>query len=1112
VAPWLVTRGDTGKYAFGALLLRNIQIGKWGAAFNRPGTELVGEVADSDKKTRLVPWIFDDDDRYALQLGDGTLRFHQQGSTVLAGTVAAYNAATLYAIGDLAANGGVNYYAAVPNTAQAPPYNTWRVEFTGLLALANQPAMTITSLLTGGGTYAVATLQGGSATKNEIQTISPSGVVTGGTFTITWNAQTTASLAWNATAAQVQAALEALSNIAVGDVTVTLSSIWHAMPLGLLELPTPWDQDHVFTTRFVQSFDFMWWTNREVPITVLKRFSNTDWTIEPEDFLPGMLAPFGVVMSGGGATGGAQTFRYVVIAVKAGDDQIESLPADSAGYFTGTLDNSGAGGTIQVTSAGHGLTGAQSIFVKDVFPTTGAFNQAFEDKLTGLISIVGATTAGTFDIAGTAGITVPPGYSATVLGVGLTVDTSPWFNDAASTVGTVDDDGQFTAAAHGLTTGDWIVLLVAQVTTPAATKALIGKQFRVTVLTADVFTLDDSKGLAWGPDVGIIWFARAEVRTTNGKTLLPGGSHLTLTWNAVAGAAHYWIFKRDDSGAFGYIAQTDVPTWEDDGSLDGTIDPTDGPPRPLNPFRGVGDFPQACGLFGARLWFGGTDNDPSKARGSRVNDLLNFTVHSPIEDDDSIGAPIGISDTRDIRHFAAMDALSLFTGGRKIVFAGDGNGTVTPALVGAKPLGGVGGSSHVPPLVIDGDALFIEARQSIVRRFRLDLVSGQKGADLTAYAPHLFQGHSIVDWCWQSMPQPTVWIVREDGIIITMAYVPEQEIIACCRHVTGDGIDFGYESVCCIPDDETDDDGNVTYRAERVYAIVRRTVNGSSKRFVERFALRKEGDDDYDLVDDAWFLDCAAKYDGRNTSATTLTLSGGPPWAAGTLGLALTASVATFAGTGADVGKKYRLHSGTDFVDVEVTLQNTTTDCTVKLTTPAPPSLRATPTAVWSLLASTVTGLSHLEARTVALLGDGVRLVDKVVSGGAAVVSTPSEVVLAGLSYLSQIKTLPPTSASPSGGLEDAAKLAGHATLDVTNTVSNRTQGLRVGTSEDGELRPLNAELADDDVTALLSGKIAADIGGELKRDAGIFIQMADPLPMIVNGFIIDYEMEASPG
>ncbi|MEU9947096.1 hypothetical protein [Streptomyces sp. NPDC047939] len=60
-----------------------------------------------------------------------------------------------------------------------------------------------------------------AAVTNEVQTLTVTGGPTGGTFTITFSGQTTGALAYNATAAQVQTALEALSNIAPGDVVVT---------------------------------------------------------------------------------------------------------------------------------------------------------------------------------------------------------------------------------------------------------------------------------------------------------------------------------------------------------------------------------------------------------------------------------------------------------------------------------------------------------------------------------------------------------------------------------------------------------------------------------------------------------------------------------------------------------------------------------------------------------------------------------------------------------------------------------------------------------------------------------------------------------------------------
>lgn len=53
---------------------------------------------------------------------------------------------------------------------------------------------------------------------NEVQSIAISGSPTGGTFTLTYDGQTTGAIAYNASAAAVQAALEAISNIDSGDV------------------------------------------------------------------------------------------------------------------------------------------------------------------------------------------------------------------------------------------------------------------------------------------------------------------------------------------------------------------------------------------------------------------------------------------------------------------------------------------------------------------------------------------------------------------------------------------------------------------------------------------------------------------------------------------------------------------------------------------------------------------------------------------------------------------------------------------------------------------------------------------------------------------------------
>ncbi len=101
------------------------------------------------------------------------------------------------------------------------------IEFTGSAGSANQPTITAASTWTAAeGRYdiTVTTTTQGSSNTNEVQTITLSPTPTGGTFTLTYDGQTTSAIAYNASAATVDAALEALSNIGAGDVAVTGSA------------------------------------------------------------------------------------------------------------------------------------------------------------------------------------------------------------------------------------------------------------------------------------------------------------------------------------------------------------------------------------------------------------------------------------------------------------------------------------------------------------------------------------------------------------------------------------------------------------------------------------------------------------------------------------------------------------------------------------------------------------------------------------------------------------------------------------------------------------------------------------------------------------------------
>jgi hypothetical protein len=63
-------------------------------------------------------------------------------------------------------------------------------------------------------------LDGGIGGVNEVQTLTVTGTPTGGSYTLTFSGQTTAAIPYNAAAADVRTALEALSNVRVGEVAV----------------------------------------------------------------------------------------------------------------------------------------------------------------------------------------------------------------------------------------------------------------------------------------------------------------------------------------------------------------------------------------------------------------------------------------------------------------------------------------------------------------------------------------------------------------------------------------------------------------------------------------------------------------------------------------------------------------------------------------------------------------------------------------------------------------------------------------------------------------------------------------------------------------------------
>jgi hypothetical protein len=83
ISPEMFGRIDDIRYQTGAATVRNFIPKPQGPVQNRPGFELVREVKDSTKKTRLIPFTFSVSQTYVIELGAGYFRIHSAGGTLL---------------------------------------------------------------------------------------------------------------------------------------------------------------------------------------------------------------------------------------------------------------------------------------------------------------------------------------------------------------------------------------------------------------------------------------------------------------------------------------------------------------------------------------------------------------------------------------------------------------------------------------------------------------------------------------------------------------------------------------------------------------------------------------------------------------------------------------------------------------------------------------------------------------------------------------------------------------------------------------------------------------------------------------------------------------------
>ena len=329
------------------------------------------------------------------------------------------------------------------------------------------------------------------------------------------------------------------------------------------------------------------------------------------------------------------------------------------------------------------------------------------------------------------------------------------------------------------------------------------------------------------------------------NNLLTTGNYNTITWGTT-GATLYNVYK-ESNGLYGYIGQTDGLSFKDE-NIDADLGKS--PPSGANPFSGAGNYPGAVSYFEQRRCFAGSANEPQNLRLTRSGTESNLSYSIPTRDDDAINIRVAAREANTIRHIVPLSNLVLLTGAAEWRVASVNSDAITPTSISVKPQSYIG-ANNVQPVIVNNNILYGASRGGHMREMAYNYqAGGYITGDLSLRVPHLFDGLDVVDLAYAKAPQPLVWCVSSNGKLLGLTYVPEQQIGAWHQHDT-DGL---FESCCVVAEGKED----------ALYVVVQRTINGASKRYVERMASRL-----FATPADAFFVDCGATYTGA--PATTFT-------------------------------------------------------------------------------------------------------------------------------------------------------------------------------------------------------------------------------------------------
>jgi hypothetical protein len=283
----------------------------------------------------------------------------------------------------------------------------------------------------------------------------------------------------------------------------------------------------------------------------------------------------------------------------------------------------------------------------------------------------------------------------------------------------------------------------------------------------------------------------------------------------------------------------------------------------LGAFSDTTGHPSCVTFFEQRLVFAGTTNQPQTIFFSKSGDYENMdaNIGGTVADDDAIIYTIASNQVNAIRFMTATRTLIIGTAGGEFTVSGGGtDSAITPTNILIKKQSNHG-AANVDAISVGNATLFLQRAKRKIRELAYNFdVDGYIAPDMTILAEHVTEG-GITQMAYQQEPNQIIYAVRGDGELVGLTYQREQQVTAWHRHIFGGAFGSGKavcESVAVIPTDDTE---------YEVYVIIKRTINGATKRYIEVL-----NNFDFTTTDNTTFnfLDSQLSYSGGSTT----TLSG----------------------------------------------------------------------------------------------------------------------------------------------------------------------------------------------------------------------------------------------